>query len=253
MPPDSVWTVETRVNLQDCDVNLRWKPAALFLVLLKAAADHAASFGLDYQRMFEQGNAFVLSRFRIHYRAHPRMDQAVTIRTWPRGLQQRLFFTRDFTLHDERAETIAVATSAWLLIDPRTRRLLLPNKVVERLPDNTGRVALDLDLLKIDPPEDLPERGVFQANYSAVDILGHVNSMRYLEWLSDALGLPLLSAHQVDWLQINFLHETRPADQVSLRAAPDPADPLHWRAEGYNLTSAKRGFEAELGLSPLQG
>ena len=251
MPPASVWTVETRVSVHDCDFNLRWKPAALFLALLKAASDHAANLGFDYQSMLAEGNAFVLSRFRIHFHAFPQMGDPVTIQTWPKGVQQRLFFTRDFTLHNPRGEALATATSAWLLINPHNRRILLPQVLIDRLPDNRGRSALEMDLEKINPPEGLPERGVFEAGYSAVDVLGHANSARYLEWLSDAIGMQVFSEYQMDWLQLNFVQETRPADQIAVRAGSDGAGPQHWLAEGFNLTSGKRGFEAEFGLRAL--
>ena len=131
----------------------------------------------------------MLSRFRIHFHAFPKMGETVTLQTWPKGVQQRLFFTRDFTLHDPQGEALAAATSAWLLINPHTRRILLPQALIDRLPDNRGRSALDMDLEKINPPDGLPERGVFEAGYSAVDVLGHANSARYLEWLSDAIGM----------------------------------------------------------------
>ncbi len=251
MPPASVWTVETRVSVHECDASLHWKPAALFLALLKGASDHAATLGFDYQSMLAEGSAFVLSRFRIHFHAFPRMGEAVTIQTWPKGVQQRLFFTRDFTLHNAQGEILALATSAWILINPHTRRILLPQVLIERLPDNRGRSALDLDLEKINPPDDLPERGVFQAGYSAVDVLGHANSARYLEWLSDAIGLPTLAAQRLDWLQLNFLQETRPEDRISVRLGVNGAGPQRWLAEGYNLTSAKRGFEAAFELRPI--
>ena len=238
--------------MHECDAALRWKPAALFLALLKAASDHAASFGFDYQSLLGEGRAFVLSRFRIHFHAFPKMGETVTIQTWPKGVQQRVFFTRDFTLHDPRGETLALATSAWLLIDPHTRRILLPQPLLERLPDNRGRSALDIDLEKINPPENLPERGVFQAGYSAVDVLGHANSARYLEWLSDAIGMQAFAAQRLDWLQLNFLQETRPEERVSVRLGTDNSGPGRWLAEGYNLTSAKRGFEAAFALIPQE-
>ncbi len=242
-----VWSVQARVSAHECDFRLRWKPAALFLSMLQAASGHVEHLSFGYESMHANHMAWVLSRFRINFQRFPLMDEAVVIHTWPRGVQQRLFFTRDFELQSADGSPLASATSAWLLLNPEARRLLPPSALKGDLPDNTGRSAIDLLLEKINPPDDLTERMQLTPGYSDVDVMGHANSARYVEWLCDALGMDAFAAGNFAWLQLNFSHETRPGEQLSLRMGRSRTGPAEWLVEGYNLSARTRGFEGAFG------
>jgi medium-chain acyl-[acyl-carrier-protein] hydrolase len=248
MAPAPVLTEEVRVSAHQCDFCLRWKPAAMFLAMIEAASLHADALGFGFESMHANEMAWVLSRLRVHFHAFPGMGETVSLQTWPRGVQQRLFFTRDFLLTDAQGQPLASATSAWMLINPAQRRILLPHTLVGSLPLNEGRYALDVLLEKINPPEGLPERLVVEAGYSAVDVMGHANSARYVEWLCDAIGIQTFEEKALSWLQVNFNRETKPGERLSLRLGPDGGGNGRWLAEGYNLDAGARGFEAEFGL-----
>jgi medium-chain acyl-[acyl-carrier-protein] hydrolase len=239
-----VWTMQTRASAHACDFKRRWKPAAMFLTMLEAASDHAAHLGFDFDAMQARRVSWVLSRFRIHFHAFPAMNEPVVLQTWPCGLQQRLFFTRDFLLTGAGGQLLASATSAWVLIDPVARRMLPPQALQMSLPGNEGRRALDMTLEKINPPVELPERLQIEAGYSAVDVLAHANSARYVEWLCDALGVEAFERGNFAWLQINFIRETRPGERLSLRVGQNGAGAADWVVEGFNLSAGTRGFEA---------
>ena len=56
-------------------------------------------------------------------------------------------------------------------------------------------------------------------SYSDVDLNGHANNAMYLVWAMDAVGYALASSHPVKEVKINFNHETRPGDKVSIYGA----------------------------------
>jgi len=131
MAVDPVLTEEVRVSAHQCDFRLRWKPAAMFLAMIDAASRHAEALGFGFESMHANDMAWVLSRLRVHFHAFPGMGETVRLQTWPRGVQQRLFFTRDFLLNDAQGRPLASATSAWTLIYPSQRRILPPQALVE--------------------------------------------------------------------------------------------------------------------------
>jgi medium-chain acyl-[acyl-carrier-protein] hydrolase len=251
MTTDSTWTAQVRVSAHQSDFNRRWKPAAMFLAMLETSAAHSDRLGFDYESLMAHEMAWVLSRFRIHFHTFPEMGETVTIQTWPKVVQQRLFFMRDFVAQRADGTPLASATTAWLLINPHTRRILPPQSLPVALPLLPDRHAINLPLEKINPPEGLPERMLVQPGYSAIDIMGHANSARYIEWLCDAIGLETFRTQRLTWLQLNYNLETKPTDQLSLRLGPN-GTPGEWLAEGYNLSEEKRGFEAAFGMEPVQ-
>jgi medium-chain acyl-[acyl-carrier-protein] hydrolase len=242
----TVWFEETRVKTYETDFQHRWKPAYFFQTMQEAAAHHASHLGFDHKEMMLNDRVWILSRVRIRFHAYPTVDDAVKIETWPKGLQQRLLFMRDFIITAASGSLLAEACTAWLLVNPSSRRILPPSSLEGSLPDNSGRAALVEPLDKLNPPENLPQRQVFTAGYSAIDLMGHVTNARYLDWISDAFSMEEHAARQLAELQINYTSEVLPGEQVAILAGPRENDPGQWWVQGVHQASGTRAFEALL-------
>ena len=79
-----------------------------------------------------------------------------------------------------------------------------------------------------------------------MDLLGHVNNSRYIEWLCDAFPLEVFRERRIEWLQVNYEREVRPGEQAAVLVNPVPADPNLYAVEGRNLVTGERAFEAAL-------
>ena len=242
----TIWFEETNVKTYETDFQRRWKPACFFQTMQEAAAHHASHLGFDYKEMMLQDRVWILSRVRIRFHAYPEYADAVKIETWPKGLQQRLLFMRDFIITGSAGNLLAEASTAWLLVNPSSRRILPPNALDGSLPDNGGRAALNQPLDKLNPPDDLPQRRVFSAGYSAIDLMGHVNNARYLDWIADAFSLEEHAALPLTELQINYTSEVLPGEEVAILAGPREDDPGQWWAQGVHQSNGTRAFEALL-------
>ena len=243
----TVWTEEVSVKTYETDFQMRWKPAAIFQVMQEAATHHASHLGYTYEAMISQNRIWILSRVKIRFFDIPGHQVPVTIRTWPKGIQQKLFFMRDFELTGAGGSRVAVATSAWVLINPALRRMLAPQSLPVPVPDNGGLSAIDETLERVSLPADLTERSRVRAGYSAVDQMGHVNNARYVEWISDAISFEQYSSRQLAWMQINYINEVKPGDEVSLSLGPNPIQDGTWAVQGVNRMSSGLAFEALLG------
>jgi medium-chain acyl-[acyl-carrier-protein] hydrolase len=247
MAPKPVWIEETHVKMHETDFQGRWKPASFIRNLIEAASTHASHLGFDYADLLERDMVWVLSRLKIHFFAFPTVGQPVTIKTWPKGIQQKLFFMRDFDVRDAQGKRLAVVSFAWLLINPKVRRILFPQALGATIPDNGGLSALDESLEKINPPDGLTERNVIEARYSIVDLLGHANAAHYVEWVCDCFSQEEYRAHPLEWLQLNYINETKPGEHLSIAAGPDANDPTCWYVQGNNLDTGQKSFEAAVG------
>lgn len=241
-----IWTEETLVKTYETDFQRRWKPASFFQAMQEAASHHASHLGYSYEAMIVKDQIWLLSRVRIRFLAFPTLGERVHIETWPKGIQQRALFMRDFILTGANGARLAEASTAWLLVNPRARRILLPQTLDGSVPDNGGRAAILEPLERLSLPENLPERLVCPAAYSAIDLVGHVTSSRYLEWIADAFSLEEHGARRLADLQINYTNEVLPGESVSLAAGPDETNPARWWVLGTNRTSGARAFEAVL-------
>jgi acyl-ACP thioesterase len=235
-----------QVHSYECDFERCWKPAAFFQHLTEAATIHAAQLGVGFDAMLAQNLFWVHSRMKIKFFTFPHAGDQITIRTWPKTIQQKLFFIRDFEMVDKSERKIAAATSAWLVIDATTRRMVLPHKINLNLPTVPDRYGLDEPLEKLGFSDEGEERLHEQAGYSAIDMLGHVNNSRYVEWICDCFPLEEYRRRKLDSFQINYEHEVLPGEEVVLSVADTPTDPAENRVVGENHSSGKQAFEAVL-------
>ncbi len=242
------------VNTYDCDFEGRWKPTAFFQVMSESAANHADHLGIGYKAMLEAGYFWVLSRFKVRFLKYPQMGDLVHLKTWPKAIQQKLFYVRDFELFDQTDEPVALATSAWLVVDAKSRRLVPPSSLPGlKLPSNPEAFALDEPLEKLKMEEDGEVKIRQKASYSAIDLVGHVNNTRYIDLICDCVDFSHYQTREFDALQINFDKEVRLGEEVEVRETLLQDDPMRLGFVGNNLSRQTRAFEAVVQLRPKSG
>ena len=216
----------------------------------EVSSNHADHLGIGYHQMVTSNMVWVLSRMKIYFCEFPTLDEPVFIETWPRGVQQKIFCTRDYKLFSPLGKPYAAATSAYLIIDPVKRRMLLPNSLVQTIPANEGIYAVDELLERIATPDEFQQETLVTAEYSDVDLLGHVNNARYIEWICDSFPQAQYQKARLDWLQINYNNEVKPGEQIALRISSNHAANT-WTVSGHNLTSGVVAFDAAVAWKPL--
>jgi acyl-ACP thioesterase len=241
-----IYECRERVSSFECDFRGRWKPSAIFQHLTEAATIHADRLGVGFNAMLAQNLFWVHSRMKIKFFTFPHAEEEIIIHTWPKTIQQKLFYIRDFEILDRNQQQLAVATSAWLVINATSRHMVSPHSLDFALPSLPERFGLDESLDKLGFEKFVEERLRVRAGYSAVDMLGHVNNSRYVEWICDAFPLDMYQHNTLDWIQINYDHEVRPGEEVALLVEDVPGDNHTYKVIGENLSTNTRAFASEL-------
>ena len=183
---------------------------------------------------------------KIKFLRLPHAGDTVLIRTWPKTILRRLLYIRDFEVLSVDGQRLIAASSAWVIINASTHRLASPKSVNLNLPALKDQIGLDEPLERIGLAENGVERLRVNAGYSSVDIVGHVNNSRYVEWICDAFPMAMYKEYKLDWMQINYEHEILPGEEVSILVNPIDHEPGLWALEGFNRTNGTRAFESLL-------
>jgi acyl-ACP thioesterase len=97
---------------------------------------------------------------------------------------------------------------------------------------------------------DLRHCGERRALYSDIDYNGHVNNVRYIQWIQDSVDPAVLEQARQARLDINYLGEVKPGETVELWKAEFSAESWDWAAafEGRRRQgdNAEPAFRAEL-------
>ena len=241
---DTIWTEETIIQPYQADFQGRWKPSSFFRAMQTAASHSAESLGFGYHNMMESGMAWVLSRVMIQFYAFPQIDDTVTIKTWPKTVERKIWFLRDFEMFSANGARLAAATSTWLLIDINNVRLMTEQKLPFQMPDNSHRNALQDIPDRIAIETERHEQFSVTTRYSDIDIMGHVNNARYVDWVTDCFPLDIFNQNKLYRLQINYIKEVKFGNRISVSTGKDRNNPDQWLIIGDNQSSGAIAFEA---------
>ena len=202
------------ITCYEADANQLMRPTAMLDLMQEAANTNASTLGFGYDEMIDSNIAWVLSRIHVKFINTPKWRQEVNLRTWHKGVA-KLFYLRDFILSDKEGNTMALATTSWLIIDLNTRRLVRNNDLA--LCD-TPMHAIEAPADKVVQPVDIEPELVRKhpVTWSEIDTNGHVNNVKYVVWAIDAVKQEDIKERPLKELLINYDAEVMPGDVVKI-------------------------------------
>ena len=209
---DETFTLRPR----DCDLNEKWRPSAILETMQDVAGTHSMLLGCGREVLVKKNIVWVLSRSELHMDRYPSVSEKITVHTFPTPTRI-CFFPRYYIFTDARSEMVGKAGTLWLLLDLATRRMLPPGEVGKLIPDNKDlSVPMNLPATvgQLQGEEFVSE---YRPVYTDLDVNGHVNNTRYVDWLCNALGIDLMKEYEPDHIILNYNHEVLPGDLVHLR------------------------------------
>jgi medium-chain acyl-[acyl-carrier-protein] hydrolase len=227
MEQNGIWAEDFKIRAFMVD---KYREANLFTLLnlcQEAAGNHAHFRQLGYADMQARGMAWVLNRLKIKVFQYPKWMETVTVKTWVSQMQP--FSHRHFQIstndtsrwniplksgENREGGILANAYSIWIPIDVVSKR---PKRLTqEDFPLNN--LEYDCEMPEklgntVTPSRDEAESikgGIFSAERevkaSDLDMLGHVNNAKYVEWLLDDLSNKGIHTKPHS-LEINYLGE----------------------------------------------
>ena len=220
--------------------------------VIDIATLHANSWGVGYARLIADGHAWVLARVAIEMERYPRVNEYYTLTTWVEDYN-RMFSQRHMMVTDANGEVMGYVRTIWMVIDLATRQSVDISQLTYIRDNISPRRCPIAPQGKLRP--FLPATSVDHTfGYAECDFNRHVNTVRYLELMLNQFTLDYFDSHQVQRLEVAFIHETRYAQQAQILKAEETPD--NWRlaivVDGEDHVRArflfkKRGNE-ELGI-----
>jgi len=209
-----IWIEEFKIHSYEIDMKGTATVPILCKFMQECAWHHAENLNVGYSQLSKNGLAWVLSQQRIRFSALPKWGETIRIHTWPSG-QKRSAYLRDFKIMNEANQVIVLARTKWYAIDLKRRRPQNVNSYFDY--DTEGNEQVFSDPLK-KLPEILNTNPTvsFEVRYSDLDVNGHVNNVRYLEWIWDSFPLDYYRSNFLREVEINYLAEAFFGDQVSV-------------------------------------
>jgi len=194
-----------RILPQEVDFQCKAMMATIGTILLNAAGYNADENGFGIPQLNEIDCTWVLTRFAVEMKRFPEQYENIQVETWIEDVG-RATTTRNFCMRDAKNEIIGSACSVWVMLDMKTRRAKDLSTLEGIQAFASGEKGPIDKPIKLDAVEG-DEYDGFKVKYSDIDINGHVNTISYIEWISDCFTLDCYRTHEVKRFEFNFMNE----------------------------------------------
>jgi len=208
------------VACYEADANQNLKPTAMLDWMQEVAGQDASRLGFGYDELKDSGAAWVLSRTHVRFLNYPKWRDVVSLNTWHKGAL-RVLYLRDFLLTDDEGKTLVEATTSWLIIDTKSRRMIREPNLVANPETCVFENAIEQPADKIVVPLDveLDFCGSHKVVWSDIDTMGHVNNVRYVCWAFETIEQSMLQESVLKEILVNYEAEVLLGETVDFYSA----------------------------------
>jgi len=201
------------VTAADTDRHGRLKPSHILMMLQEVAGDHSALLGTDRDSLMRKDLFWAVIRHRVQITRLPGSGEKLTVQTWPMPTT-RTAYPRSTVAYDAEGRECFRGISLWVLMDAQSRAMVLPGKSGVTVSGMlTGSELAVPGSMALQNAGQKAERTV---RYTDLDVNGHMNNCRYLDWVADTLPGSFHGAHAVSEFTVNYLSEAREGENLEL-------------------------------------
>ena len=210
---EPIYTQPFTINDNAVDRYGRLKPSMILYYVQEVAGKHFDLIAMDYDQLAERGMIWAIIRQRVQISRIPTRGETIRVETWPMP-NTRVAFPRSVIAYDAEGQEVFRSISLWVLMDVKTRAMVLPAKSGLTVP---GTVRGN----ELAPPSALPSKVMANHRtrpvcFTDLDRNGHMNNTRYMDWIDDLLPSAFHKNHIVKEFTVCYLSETREGQNLDL-------------------------------------
>ena len=185
------------------------KPSGILDCFQTVAGIHATVLGIGLKKLLKDNLAWVLMRVKYDVIKQIPKESKVIVKTWPLAVGV-VDYDRDYLILDEDGNVFVKGSSKWVIIDFKDRRILrAPYNYPCECLDNRNYKSFDRIRVSFDETSNI--LGSYTVRNTEIDILGHLNNVRYADIVFQFYPYELKS------LQIDYIRETKLGETLTIK------------------------------------
>lgn len=222
----------------------RLHPAALLYLVQETAGKHCTQLGVEDTKL--GGLFWAVLRYRVEVDRLPRLGETVTLRTWPMPTT-RVAFPRAAEALDEQGNRLFRLVSLWVLMDEKTRQMVLPAKSGVDVPGVILGNELEIPAgIRAVSTEKMTARIVTERE---IDKNLHMNNTMYLDWAMELLPRNFEKEHQLKAFTACYFNEAKLDNELAFCWTLREDNSLYldsYRINGDEVDTGDRVFSAQM-------
>ncbi len=220
---EQIYQKQFTLEALHCDGFGRCRPSMLSYFVQEAAGAHCRRLRLSWEDLQEKGLFWAILRHRLQITRLPQNGETITLETWPMPTT-RTAFPRSVIAYDAAGQELFRSLGLWVLMDMDSRAMVLPGKSGVEVPGLLRGTELPAPGSLI--PCALENSASRTVSFTDLDVNGHMNNARYLDWIWDLLPGSFHSQHSPREISLCYLAEAREGEQLQLHWTLQPEGSL---------------------------
>jgi medium-chain acyl-[acyl-carrier-protein] hydrolase len=215
MEKNQIWVEPFKVRSYHMDMKARATINSIAGYFQEAAGNHADFMGFGYKQMKQSGLLWMLTRFKIYVHQYPVWGDELELSTWVVNAE-KFFSRRDFEIKDKSGKILVSAISGWMLVNAIEKKPHSVEGAKERFVMFPEKLAIKDEIRKIDAPGKIDSIASYKVKYSDIDIVLHVNNIRYYSIILDTLPFRFREENHIKLFEINYIAEALPEEELEI-------------------------------------
>jgi hypothetical protein len=195
------------------DMNGNIKLPSLILLSLQVSGSQSAQLGVSDKEILEKYNlVWIITEYDIDVIRLPRFAEEIIVETEALSYN-RLFCYRRFTIYDESGQAIIQMLASFALMDRDSRKVhsVNPEMVAPYQSEFSKKIIRGPKYTDLDNPTSKD----YHVRFYDLDMNGHVNNSKYLDWIFEVMGADFLMDHIPQKINLKYVKEVRPGGMIT--------------------------------------
>ena len=207
------YQMKMKIPFDMSDMNGHIKLPSLILLSLQVSGSQSAQLGVSDKEILEKYNlVWIITEYDIDVIRLPRFAEEITIETEALSYN-RLFCYRRFTIYDESGQAIIQMLATFALMDRDSRKVhsVDPEMVAPYQSEFSKKIIRGPKYTDLDNPTSKD----YHVRFYDLDMNGHVNNSKYLDWIFEVMGADFLMDHIPQKINLKYVKEVRPGGMIT--------------------------------------
>ena len=207
------YQMKMKIPFDMADMNGHIKLPDVILLSLQVSGMQSIELGVSDKAILEDYNlVWIITDYDIEVVRLPRFAEEITIETEALSYN-RLFCYRRFTIYDEAGQDLIHMMVTFVLMDRDSRKV----HAVE--PDIVAPYQSEFSKKLLRGPKyqslENPISKDYHVRFYDLDMNGHVNNSKYLDWIFEVMGEDFLTHYIPKKINLKYVKEVRPGGVIT--------------------------------------
>lgn len=207
------YQMKMKIPFDMADINGHIKLPDVVLLSLQVSGMQSIELGVGDKTILENYNlVWIIAGYDIEVIRLPRFGEEITIETEALSYN-RLFCYRRFTIYDEAGQELIHMMATFVLMDRDSRKV----HAVE--PEIVGPYQSEFSKKLLRGPKyqslENPISKDYHVRFYDLDMNGHVNNSKYLDWIFEVMGADFLIQYIPKKINLKYVKEVRPGGVIT--------------------------------------